>query len=158
MEILLVNSAYIHASFVHLIFDKHFICMNVDNASVIRITDLKNSTASLSILLHETHNRHESHTLFLIVQFRHISSMISHPLWRGRRETRQCMKTTYVRIRRSRTIYAVLTVDAPAMHFYPAPRQLSRREVGSIDIISGLCTTRAEFTMRFRMHAATYLP
>lgn len=32
------------------------------------------------------------------------------------------------------------------------------REVGSIDIISGLCTTHAEFTMRFRVCAATYLP
>lgn len=99
-----------------------------------------------------THNKHESRTLLLIVQFRHISSMIStYPPRRGRGESYDVWKRTSVPIYRSTTIYAVLTVDAPAMHFYPALHRLPHREVGSIDIISGLCTTHAEFTMRFRV-------
>lgn len=150
-------------SFVHSISDKsfkyalNFICTESKMSPKCVMPIWKFEIASLSVS-HETHNKYESRTLFLIVQFRHILSMISYPLWRGRDETCQRMKTTYVRTHRSRTIYTVLTVDAPAMHFYPVPRQLSRREVGSIDIISGLCTTCAEFTMRFRVHAATHLP
>jgi len=143
------------------IFDKtthlNFICAfrKSINASKIRIVELK-IPDRISLFTKRTTSTNLA--LFLIVQFRHISSVILHPLWRGRGETRQRMKTTYVHTRRLRTIYAVLAVDAPAMHFYPAPRRLSRRQVGSIDIISGLCTTRVEFTMRFRVHAAMHLP
>lgn len=54
--------------------------------------------------------------------------------------------------RTTTTIYddSVLTLDRAAMHFYPVLSPSVPR-VGSIDIISGLYTTRTESTMRFRV-------
>lgn len=121
--------------------------MKIDN-----FQNINNRPENSEISHRVTHNKYESRTLLLIVQFRHISSMISmYPFRQGRGEPCDVWKRTSVPIYRSTTIYAVLTVDAPAMHFYPALQRLPRREVGSIDIISGLCTTYAEFTMRFRV-------
>lgn len=151
----LFKSSFLSTLF--LISHSNFTCIKVDNASKIHIADLK---IRGRVSLGSSRNAQAPN---FALSFWLCSSGTFRRWFRIRYEecggeTRQRMKTTYVRTRRSRTIYAVLTVDAPAMHFYPAPRQLSCHEVGSIDIISGLCTTRAEFTMRFRVRAATHLP